>query len=78
MVIVVFLSSQFKALMLKIDPDDDDDSDVEVVKKPFQNDANATVPNTRNLRGNQVSYPSVALCMFHLSHKSWFSQCIVL
>ncbi|KAK8753828.1 hypothetical protein OTU49_001786 [Cherax quadricarinatus] len=41
----------FKALMLKIDPDDDDDSDVEISKKPFQNDV--SVPNTRILRGNQ-------------------------
>lgn len=54
---------QFKALMLKIDPDDDDDSDIEVAKKPFHNDAQSSMPpNTRNLRGNQVSYEAVALC----------------
>ncbi|XP_042215621.1 nipped-B-like protein isoform X2 [Homarus americanus] len=43
----------FKALMLKIDPDDDEDSDVDISKKPFQNDTNMPVPNTRSLRGNQ-------------------------
>lgn len=59
---------QFKALMLKIDPDDDDDSDADA-KKPFQNDAHSSIPNTRNLRGNQVSHPPVE-CAFAVGRTS--------
>ncbi|XP_071519960.1 nipped-B-like protein [Panulirus ornatus] len=58
----------FKALMLKIDPDDDDDSDVDIPKKPFHNDANMPVPHTRSLRGNQASLAIfvfiVHICIF--------------
>ncbi|XP_050736968.1 nipped-B-like protein isoform X1 [Eriocheir sinensis] len=63
----------FKALMLKIDPDDDDDSDLEVVKKPFHNDAHSSMPpNTRNLRGNQQHTPDVA-CLPG-THDGWKDQ----
>lgn len=43
----------FKALMLKIDPDDEeDDSDAEAAaRKGMQNDTDARAPNTRALRG---------------------------
>ncbi|XP_042884604.1 nipped-B-like protein isoform X2 [Penaeus japonicus] len=44
----------FKALMLKIDPDDDDeDSETDIAKKSFQNDGSTPLPNTRSLRTNQ-------------------------
>ncbi|XP_066990577.1 nipped-B-like protein isoform X1 [Macrobrachium rosenbergii] len=43
----------FKALMLKIDPDDEeDDSDAEAARKAMQNDAEGHTPTPRNLRGH--------------------------
>ncbi|KAK7086913.1 hypothetical protein SK128_008836 [Halocaridina rubra] len=52
----------FKALMLKIDPDDeDDDSDLEHARKAMHNDTNAYVPNTRMLRGHHHNASDVPL-----------------
>ncbi|KAK3884098.1 hypothetical protein Pcinc_011609 [Petrolisthes cinctipes] len=60
----------FKALMLKIDPDDDDDSDLDMPKKSFQNDSH-TPMNTRSLRGHQNT--SEVSCLPG-THDGWKDQ----
>ncbi|KAK4306344.1 hypothetical protein Pmani_021828 [Petrolisthes manimaculis] len=60
----------FKALMLKIDPDDDDDSDLDMPKKSFQNESH-TPMNTRSLRGHQNT--SEVSCLPG-THDGWKDQ----
>lgn len=57
--------------MLKIDPDEDEDSDLEAAKKVYVNDTNAIIPNTRSLRGNQVSLlPLFSSMLYYLCASS--------